>query len=81
MGERTDVSRGIVYGGKHHLLDAMRQFQILCHLWDGDEKCARIADGKRCWRKSLMLPVPWDNDINNDVGRSESVSNRDKNFE
>jgi hypothetical protein len=66
--------RGINYGGKPHLLDVMT---ILFLLWEGDGKYATTTGIKRCWRKASILPVSWDNDINNDVG-SESVSIRDK---
>jgi hypothetical protein len=66
--------RGIHYGGKPHLLDAMA---ILYNLWEGDGKYATIAGVKRCWRKARILPIAWENDINNDVG-SGSLPMRDK---
>jgi hypothetical protein len=67
--------RGIDCGGKPHLFDAMT---ILFLLWERDGKHAATSGVvKRCWRKAWMLPVSWDNDINNDVG-SESVSIWDK---
>eukprot|EP00978_Attheya_sp_CCMP212_P044514 scaffold312923_cov43-Attheya_sp.AAC.1 len=60
--------KGVDFGGKPHLLDAMR---ILKSIWEEDEgKYARVDGIKRCWRKANILPVSWECDINNDVGRS-----------
>ena len=60
--------KGVDFGGKPHLLDAMR---ILKYIWEDDEgKYARVDEIKRCWRKANILPVSWECDINNDVGRS-----------
>jgi hypothetical protein len=45
--------------------------RILKSIWEDDEgKYARVDGIKRCWRKANILPVSWECDINNDVGRS-----------
>ena len=67
--------RGIQHGGKPHILDCM---EMLKQIWDGDDgKYVSIDSIKRCWRKANILPITWNQDIHNDVGRS-SVPFKDK---
>ena len=66
--------KGLDYGGKATLLDAM---QILLPLWDGDNKYAYSDSIACCWRKADILPASWNADININVG-SQSLSNNKK---
>lgn len=66
--------KGLQYGGKATLLNAM---QIIKDIWDADAKYARSADILRCWRKANILPIGWEVDIENAVGRA-SVPDKDK---
>lgn len=66
--------KGLAFGGKAHLLDCM---EILTGLWNKDQKYAFNSAVMRCWRKTNILPISWDNDINNTVG-SRSVPQKDK---
>ena len=66
--------KGLDYGGKATLLDAMK---ILQPLWDGDNKYAYSDSSARCWQKADILPASWNADINNNVG-SKSLSNNNK---
>ena len=64
-GKQPRGCRGLDYGGKPHLLDAMN---ILLQIWDGDNKYSHSDAILRCWRKADILPPSWNADINNDVG-------------
>jgi hypothetical protein len=66
--------KGIQYGGKAHVLDAMN---ILNNIWGKDGKYASEDSVRRCWRKADILPPTWMADINNEVG-SGSLSMKDK---
>ena len=60
--------KGIGFCGTYHLLDATG---ILKPIWEDDEgKYSRVDRIKRCWWKANILPMSWEYDINNDVGRS-----------
>jgi len=66
--------RGVEYGGKAHILDAMN---ILHSIWSVDGKYA-FEDGiQRCWRKANILPIGLQTDINADLG-SNSMSESNK---
>ena len=59
--------KGIEFGGNPHLLDVTR---VLKPIWEEDEdKYSRVDGIKSCWEKDNTLPVSWEYDINNDVGR------------
>lgn len=66
--------RGLQYGGKATLLDAM---EILKDIWDADAKYARSEGIMRCWRKANILPIHWETEIESAVGRA-SVPQKDK---
>ena len=66
--------RGLDYGGKATILDAMK---ILNSMWERDNKYAKKDSIGRCWRKANILPPSWDADINNNLG-SASISTSDK---
>ena len=66
--------RGLQFGGKATLLDAM---QLLKGIWDGDGRYAHSAGILRCWRKANILPIGWETEIENMVGR-DSVPAKDK---
>ena len=55
---------------------------IIKPIWEDDEGKYTIVDGiKCCWIKANILPVSWECDINNDLGRSYvpiSVNNLNK---
>ena len=59
--------RGLAYGGKATLLDAM---ELLKEIWDGDRRYAHSAGILRCWRKANILPIGWETDIEMLVGRA-----------
>ena len=62
-------TRGLVYGGKAHILDAM---QMINDIWNTDGKYARESGIQRCWRKANILPIDMETSINQDLG-SNSV--------
>ena len=66
--------KGLQFGGKATLLDAI---EILKDIWDADAKYARSAGILRCWWKANILPIGWEVDIENAVGRA-TVSEKDK---
>ena len=66
--------KGLDYGGKAHILDALT---ISFGLWNKDDTYAKEGSIMRCWRKAGILPVSWDCDINNAVSRA-SVYAKDK---
>jgi hypothetical protein len=66
--------KGIDYGGKAHVLDAMK---ILDRMWSQDSKYATNDSIQRCWRKAAILPVSWDIEINTEVGNA-SMAMKDK---
>ena len=66
--------RGLTYGGKATLLDAMT---ILVGIWSVDGKYAREDGIRRCWRKADILPISMNTEINADLG-SNRVSISDK---
>ena len=51
--------------------------KILHVIWSNDGKYSTEAGIKRCWRKTDILPLAQNQDINNDVGRN-SISEKDK---
>ena len=60
--------KGIEFGGRPHLLDAMI---IMKPIWEDNEgKYTRVDGIKRCWRKSNILPVSWEFDTSNYAGLS-----------
>ncbi|KAI2498429.1 DNA binding protein [Fragilaria crotonensis] len=59
--------RGLDVGGKATILDAMH---ILDSIWSNDSTYAREDGIQRCWRKSAILPLSWESDIHNKVGRA-----------
>ena len=60
--------KGIDFGGKPHILDAM---EMVSAIWNAEDGRYITQEGiKRCWRKSNILPAIWNIDINNEVGRS-----------
>jgi hypothetical protein len=63
--------RGINYGGKATVLDAMNLLQTV---WKSETRYATTEAIQRCWRKAGILPIAVQADINNDIG-SESVPN------
>jgi DDE superfamily endonuclease len=69
--------KGLDYGGKAHILDALT---ILFELWNKDDTYAKEDGIMRCWRKAGILPVSWDCDINNAVSRA-GVSAKDKSLD
>eukprot|EP00978_Attheya_sp_CCMP212_P019422 scaffold54421_cov57-Attheya_sp.AAC.2 len=71
-GRQQRGCKGLAYGGKAHILDAMN---ILDSIWGQDGKYAYNDSIQWCWRKSDILPSTWMMDINNDV-RSASMSNK-----
>ena len=73
LSQRTGC-RGLEYGGKATILDAML---ILKKIWDGDNKYAKDDSISRCWRKAEILPPSWNAAINNEVG-SMSLPTKDK---
>jgi hypothetical protein len=66
--------KGLMYGGKATVMDAM---QILHGIWSCDDNYAKVDGIKRCWRKADILPISWNQQINNEIG-SDSLSDRDK---
>ena len=66
--------KGLAFGGKATVLDAI---DIIHHIWNEDDKYARVDGIKRCWRKADILPLSWVQDINNEVG-SASMPDKDK---
>ena len=74
QGQRAGC-RGVEYGGKPHILDAML---MVDEIWRGQTgKYISDESIKRCWSKASILPAVWESDINNDVG-SASSSNKSK---
>ena len=69
---RPKGDRGLAFGGKATVLDAM---EIIAELWNTDGKYAKVDSIKRCWRKAKILPGAWEQDINNAVG-SASLPDR-----
>lgn len=68
--------RGLDYGGKATILDAMK---ILNGIWSVDGKYAKKDSIRRCWRKAGILLVSWNCEINNDVSQlSNSMQAKDK---
>ena len=61
--------RGLDFGGKPHVLDAMN---IVQDLWTKDDKFARKDGIRRCWRKAGILPISWEADINADLGSAST---------
>ena len=57
--------KGLLYGGKPHILDAM---EIIDDIWAKDGKYAKEDGIQRCWRKSGILPEMWNDEINSDLG-------------
>ena len=66
--------KGLIYGGKATVLDAMI---VLNALWSADKKYAKENGILRFWHKSGILPASWNTDINNAVG-SASHASKDK---
>jgi hypothetical protein len=71
---QTRGCRGLQYGGKAHILDAM---VLLDNIWGRDGKYAAEDSVRCCWRKADILPPTWMADINNEVG-SASLPEREK---
>jgi hypothetical protein len=66
--------KGIDYGGKPHILDAM---EMITTIWMSvDEKYVSDTSVQRCWRKADILPATWNACIENNVG-SRKVSKVD----
>jgi DDE superfamily endonuclease/Tc5 transposase DNA-binding domain len=61
--------RGLEYGGKATVLDAMK---ILKSLWDCDGRYATEDGIRRCWRKASILPNAMNVDINADIGSAST---------
>jgi hypothetical protein len=59
--------KGISFGGKPHILDAMN---ILKRLWEGNKSPSTDAI-LRCWRKANCLPVTQQAELSNETGHSE----------
>ena len=58
----------IDFGGNSHFLDAII---IMKHIWEYYEGKYSIVDGiKHCWKNANILPVYWECEINNYIGRS-----------
>jgi hypothetical protein len=66
--------RGLDYGGKATILDAMI---ILQDIWKVDSKYALESGIQRCWRKAGILPISMETEINIENG-SNSLPLRDK---
>jgi len=67
--------KGIDYGGKPHILDAM---EMIASIWMSvEEKYVSDTSVQRCWRKADILPATWNASINNNVG-SAKVSKVDE---
>jgi DDE superfamily endonuclease/Tc5 transposase DNA-binding domain len=62
--------RGIEYGGKATVLDAMK---ILNDIWKKNGRYATEDGIRRCWRKSSILPLSMNTDIDAELG-SNSMS-------
>ena len=62
--------KGAQYGGKSHILDCM---EMLVEIWEGKTGKYVSKEGIcRCLRKADILPVAWNADINNDIGRAST---------
>ena len=62
--------KGLAFGGKPHILDAMC---ILDEIWSGRTgKFISDESIQRCWRKADILPLEWNLDIINKVGSASS---------
>ena len=72
--QQTAGCKGLAFGGKATVLDAMK---ILHAIWSNDRKYATEAGINRCWRKVDILPPELKEDVNNDVG-SNYISEKDK---
>ena len=57
--------KGLYYGTKPHILDAMN---ILRDLWDEETRYSREEGIQRCWYKADILPPSWEAEISNSVG-------------
>jgi hypothetical protein len=72
--KRPKGCRGMLYGGKPTVLDAMN---LLVDVWADETKYCTTECIQRCWRKADILPVSINADINNSVG-SATLPVRDK---
>ena len=65
--------RGLEFGGKAHILDAMN---ICNSIWNRDGKWATEDGIRRCWRKANILPLEQAQEIDADIGRSRVAAGR-----
>jgi DDE superfamily endonuclease/Tc5 transposase DNA-binding domain len=61
--------RGLDYGGKATILDAML---ILNSIWNIDGRYAKEEGLRRCWRKANILPLDMNTTIDAELGRSHT---------
>jgi DDE superfamily endonuclease/Tc5 transposase DNA-binding domain len=62
--------KGLAYGMKPHVLDCM---VLLKEVWDSD-KYASTESLLRCWRKSNCLPLMEQTALNEEIGRSDRLT-------
>ena len=71
--------RGLVYGGKPHVLDAM---EIVDKVWKAEDGKYITTEGiRRNWRKANILPPTWQADTNNTVGSISKKKTKTKGYE
>jgi hypothetical protein len=71
--------RGLDYGGKATILDAMG---ILKSIWKEDQRYARQYGIRRCWRKAGILPIHMNTTIDSELGSaSMSLANKSLSME
>jgi DDE superfamily endonuclease/Tc5 transposase DNA-binding domain len=66
--------RGLEYGGKATILDAML---IMKNIWQADQRYAKEDGIRRCRRKAKILPINMNTNIDAEIG-SASMSESDK---
>ena len=70
--------KGIKYGNKPHVLDAMK---ILKKIWLLDDKYSSKDMIRRCWRKANCLPTLDQINLNNDIGHRDRSEKQIESFE
>jgi DDE superfamily endonuclease/Tc5 transposase DNA-binding domain len=64
--------RGLAFGGKATILDAMN---ILNSIWRVDGRYAKEDGIRRCWRKASILPLHMNTTIDAELGRASTSLN------